>query len=305
MNIPHIDNNLCTLCKTCIRVCPRQILTAQKEVITVLDNNDCLLCSHCYAACPSGAVSFEPGILEQPRFSSFNCEEKTPGQAEISPERLINFCRNRRSTRKYKDSPMPEQMALDVIEFGRTAPSGSNCQSTEFILVNGRDKVVAVAESILGFFETINSLARNPLTRYLSMPLMGLALIDYYRERLEKVEWAIKEYKNKGRDLLFWGAPCIAIMHSPANGSTPAEDAMLVAYNMVLLAQALGLGTCFIGYASSAINKSKKIKRSLEIPQKNTVHAVLTLGYPDISYRRQALRKPYKSKIISDLKFQN
>ena len=74
----------------------------------------------------------------------------------------------------------------------------------------------------------------------------------------------------------------------------PVEDAQYASYNMTLLAHALGLGTCYIGYAVTILNRSKKIKVSLGIPSKNKVHAVLTVGYPDIKYERPALRKPVK-----------
>ena len=41
----------------------------------------------------------------------------------------------RRSCKKYKADPMPQELIEQVIEAGRAAPSGSNSQTTHFIVI--------------------------------------------------------------------------------------------------------------------------------------------------------------------------
>jgi len=53
-------------------------------------------------------------------------------------------------------------------------------------------------------------------------------------------------------------------------GSCPAEDALLATQNILLGAHALGLGTCLIGFAVSAMQKDVRIKDLLKIPGMNT-----------------------------------
>ncbi len=114
---------------------------------------------------------------------------------------------------------------------------------------------------------------------------------------MESVERALKE-SEAGNDLLFHGAPALIIIHGTTEGSTPLEDAQFASYNMTLLAHALGLGTCYIGYAVESINRSSSIKAYLGIPSGNRIHAVLAAGYPDVKFEKPALRKKYSARII-------
>ena len=51
-----------------------------------------------------------------------------------------------RSTRKFKDKAVPEELLTQVIEAGRYAPSGGNSQSTHFIVVENKDVLNELAE---------------------------------------------------------------------------------------------------------------------------------------------------------------
>jgi nitroreductase len=61
----------------------------------------------------------------------------------------------------------------DLIEFAVTAPSGSNCQEWEFVVLNGREKVWNFAVSLRDVFMKINKLARILLFATFTVPLMG------------------------------------------------------------------------------------------------------------------------------------
>jgi len=255
-----------------------------------------MLCSHCYAVCKFDAVSFGHE-LESIEFKTFEYKEKVLGSADISQELLVNLFRSRRSIRKYKNEEIDDDVIRDLIEFAVTAPSGSNCQEWEFTIINGREKVWDFAGRLKEFFEKINKLAANKFTRYLSVPFMGKTLINYYRDHYESVELAIKE-SEIGVDLLFHGAPCVIIVHGPTEGSTPVEDATYAAYNICMLAHYMRLGTCLIGFAVEALNRSPDIKAELDIYEKNRIHAVIAIGKPALSFSRHALRKNYSVEFI-------
>jgi nitroreductase len=53
----------------------------------------------------------------------------------------------------------------------------------------------------------------------------------------------------------------------------------------------MGLGSCLIGFAVSAIKEAPQIKRAIGIPAEETVYAVIALGYPDESYETVAGRR--------------
>jgi nitroreductase len=53
----------------------------------------------------------------------------------------------------------------------------------------------------------------------------------------------------------------------------------------------MGLGSCLIGFAVSAMKKDPSIKRSIGIPAEEEIHAVIALGYTDEVYQRVTGRK--------------
>ncbi len=293
--VPVINKDRCTGCGRCVDICPKDVLYL-KEHKAELNDNECMLCSHCHAVCDFDAVSFEHE-LDNIEFETFKYREQILGSSNISPELLVNAFRSRRSVRKYKNEEINDDVLRDLVEFAVTAPSGSNCQEWEFTVINGREKVWEFAAQIKEFFIRINKLAGNPFIRYLSVPFMGKALINYYNNHFETVDKAIKE-SDIGVDRLFHGAPCVIIVHGPVDGSTPVEDAAYASYNICMLAHYMNLGTCLIGFAVEALNRSPDIKNELDIYEKNRVHSVIAIGKPDVKFRKHSLRKKYSVEFI-------
>jgi hypothetical protein len=95
-------------------------------------------------------------------------------------------------------------------------------------------------------------------------------------------------------DPVFYRAPAAIVIHTGELIPTPQQDSVLAGFAMALIAQALGLGTCFVSLAEKALNDSVRCKALAGIPAHHHVHAVLLLGYPDGTYRRPA-PKPQKA----------
>ncbi len=288
-NLPRIDAGSCTGCGECVLVCPKDVLALVDCVATTV-SEDCMLCSHCHAVCPADAIHFDPALLRGPRFA-WLARHPAPRRGGIGPAELAEFIRSRRSVRRYTPEPVDDDILKDLVEFAVTAPSGSNRQAWRFITLNGREKVWDLALRIGKFFAALNRVAGNPLLPWLAVPFAGRSLLRYRRDHMESVRWALEE-AGAGRDLLFHGAPALLIIYGPGGGSTPLEDAQFASYHVALMAHSLGMGTCHIGYAVESINRSRPIRRHLGIPSGERVHAVMTVGHPDVAFIRPALRKP-------------
>jgi len=293
--MPQINDEKCTLCGKCVKVCPKKVLFISDKKLHYTDQ-ECMLCAHCFGVCPENAISFYPNDLKIPQIQSFTYKEKYIDSSHIDSSEFLNTLRSRRSIRKYKKDSLPEEVIEDLIQCAVTAPSGSNCQDWEFTVMNDHEKVWNLALKIKDSVKKFNAFVKNPFFRYASTLFLGNTLLKYH-EHLESIEWAIEE-AEKGNDLLFHSAPTLIIFHSHMEGSTPLEDAQYASYNCALMAHALGLGTCYIGYAVEILNRMKDIKKFCQIPQNHRVHSVLIAGYPDVTFSHLTLRKNYKINFI-------
>jgi nitroreductase len=94
-----------------------------------------------------------------------------------------------------------------------------------------------------------------------------------------------------GENNIFYDAPLVMLFHTKRLLPTALEDCILAAYNVVLTAESLELGSCFVSLSQQAISSSRKISESIGIPGGERIHAVLVLGFPAVHYRRTAPRK--------------
>ena len=189
-------------------------------------------------------------------------------------------------------------MLEDLVKIGTTAPSGTNSQGWTFTTLPSRAAVMKLGNAVGAFFKRLNRMAENPLLRH-GLRLIGRPeLADYYRDYHQSVAEGLADWEERGRDRLFHGAPAVIIVGSIPGGSCPAEDALLATQNILLGAHALGLGTCLIGFAVSAMQKDGRIKDLLKIPREENVHAVIAVGHPAETYQRLTGRKKALSRFV-------
>jgi len=105
-----------------------------------------------------------------------------PASEIPSPESLLTLLRGRRSVRRYRPDPVPDEMVEQLLEAGRWAPSASNRQPWAFIVV--RDETVRreVARHAAYYFIRWAHVAEAPLL----IILCGDARNRVYRQFLHE-----------------------------------------------------------------------------------------------------------------------
>ena len=78
-------------------------------------------------------------------------------------------------------------------------------------------------------------------------------------------------------------------------------DAGLAAMQMVLMAETLGLGTCFIGFLIFALENSKELQDALRIPSDHQAYVAFMGGYPDVEFLKLVARSPAKVAWIDEV----
>jgi nitroreductase len=100
---------------------------------------------------------------------------------------------------------------------------------------------------------------------------------------------------RQGEDRLLYFAPAVILCHGDSPSATMEVDAGLAGMQMVLMAQALGLGSCFCHFFVFAIEESSALREALCIPPGRKVAFAFTLGYPDVAFRTLVSRNPVKA----------
>ncbi len=286
-----IDKELCIGCGLCVTVCPLDTITIQDGKAAVT-GKESLSCGHCAAACPEGAIKVNAvagkAVLA---YSTFKEDQKWLKHGDFDTSQLVRLMRSRHSCRNYREKPVERNILEDLVKIGITAPSGTNSQGWTFTILPSRETVLFLATRIAQYFKGLNNMAEKSHLRLL-MKLTGNNELDfYYKNYYETVKETLSEWDNASRDRLFHGATSAIIIGYRPGAACPAEDALLATQNILLGAHSMGLGSCLIGFAVSAIKRDPKIKLSVGIPAEEKVYAVIALGWPDEKYYTLAGRK--------------
>jgi nitroreductase/Pyruvate/2-oxoacid:ferredoxin oxidoreductase delta subunit len=287
-----IEAEKCIGCGLCVRVCPSETISMHggKAVVT---GDRSLSCGHCAAVCPVDAITVQAIDPEASRFATFDADLRWLPHGEFDTAQLVRLMASRRSCRNFKNAPVDRALLEDLGKIGANAPSGTNSQMWTFTILPTRESVIVLGDLVARFFKRLNALAEKGWLRNLLRWIGKSELFDYYRDYHPSVSEALTERESGGRDSLFHGATAAIVVASRPEGSTLKEDALLAAQNILLAAHAMGLGTCLIGFAVIPMIRDSRIKRFLAIPDHETVHAVIALGYPDEKYLKVAGRKKF------------
>lgn len=109
-------------------------------------------------------------------------------------------------------------------------------------------------------------------------------------EELRQADHAIDPFTRPDFNV-FHDAGTLIVIGSRSTTAFVAADCWLAAENLMLAACAMGLGTCVIGAALSALNKPK-VKTELGIPVEFSAIAPIVVGYPGGEATPVARKKP-------------
>jgi len=272
-----INHDVCDKEGLCVSVCLTGVFEkADADSFPVVAHpEECYYCGHCVSVCPGGAI--DHGGLDMDNFPSISNE------MSIESERLMGFLRMRRSMRHYNQKrPVRKAIIEQVLEAARYAPTGSNAQSLEHIVIQDQEMRDALVAHMIDIFR--QEVAQ--LQEDLKESELDAQTVLRIESDLESYQHIVSEY-DAGDDPIFYRAPVVVITHAKrASTATPVEDATLASFHMMLMAQSLGLGTCYIGYFYELANMSSEILSMLEIPDENDILMCMIFGYPAVRFRR-------------------
>jgi len=203
---------------------------------------------------------------------------------------VINAINERMSIRGFEKKSISPEIIEQLLDAARKAPSASNQQPWNFIVVAGEIKE-KLAEEISSAFRKRNE-------HY--DPSKSSTIPHTYMQRTRKLLKGIRPYLNKmGKEVIpfleegscvFYGAPVLIIVTmDKAHPQLKLVDIGCAVENFILAAQEKGLGTCIIALI---LMFEKIIKKRLHIPDSMNIIVAIALGYPDRNLPVNAFRAP-------------
>lgn len=269
-----INEQLCKSCGLCKYECHIDLKGRNRANP---ESDDCSECGHCYSICPYSAIE---SIDEQ---QTILCADSSP----ISSFEMKKFLANRRSYRIFRDDDISSEVLQSLIENSVYVPSGGNSHAYEFTIIQDNNIKSALRDEIMSLYEIREKFLKSKFLKSAVYPFTDKQTKAFLKSDIyyERISFLLQKF-SKGEDVVFYNAPAAIVIHSKSLFPTPKEDAVLVGYNINLLAETEGIGACFVTIAQYAINTSTKCKRLIGLEADENVHAVLVVGYPAQKYLR-------------------
>jgi len=275
VSLIKVDSGKCRRDGICVEVCPLGLLSLDAEGMPEMrpeEAGSCIGCGHCVAACPNGALDNRKNPISK--------HTAIPAQFSPDPAQIAVFLRWRRSIRRYTDEPVPRDKMLRLLDIARFAPSGHNSQSISYLVVEGRENLMALSKIVVEWMRGVVNLSPEMAQR-LNLP-------------------AVIQAHEKGEDRILRGAPHIIVAHAPADlAETPVSTFLSLEY-VELYAPVLGIGTCWAGYAQRCARQFPAFSQFLKIPAGRSITGILMAGYPKYKYHRLPERNPLEVAWFED-----
>ncbi|MCD8150746.1 MAG: nitroreductase family protein [Clostridiales bacterium] len=143
--------------------------------------------------------------------------------AEYKVNETLEIIMNRRSTRRFNAHPVTEEQLAAIVEAGRYAPTGGNCQSVHFVvMINAEIR------------EKLHILVQNA---FLHMELSD----DMYSSLKNSIRLS-----REGNYVFDYHAPILIVVSNRRGYPNAIADSACALQNMMLEAESLGVGSCWI-----------------------------------------------------------
>lgn len=167
---------------------------------------------------------------------------------------LDEIIKNRRSVRNYRTDPVEREKLMQLLEAARLAPSACNAQPWKFVIVEKP--------------ELRNDIVKEGLNN-LVVPNKWAADVPVIIVVCSKTKFIVHNVAEKIQDVDYH-----------------LIDLGIACEHLVLKAEEVGLGTCYIGWF-----RGKEIKKILNLPSSYKVECLITLGYAKEGERKETPRK--------------
>ena len=262
----------------------------------------CIACHNCEAVCPHEALTFPNYYkVDQGRWTTdATCPERGRGYPnplmEAQPpdfESLLpritdmeQVIYRRRSNRVFKREQVPKAMIHRVLEAGRFAPSAGNGQPWKFLVIRDRAILDEISASCVKTLSLVTKIyqGKDPGRKLVKNSLAFLKPDSIDQRPMVAIQALVTpKFSDEQLDVFFGAPTAIYVLVNRMGISKPLFSVGMCCQNMVLAAHALGLGTCYTGFATEPVNLDPRLKKKLDLAWPyDEVATAIAVGLPAV-----------------------
>lgn len=292
-----IDNDNCINCKSCINICPARVFISSGNKTEVNNHNlkYCINCGDCISVCPEEAVINE----------NSDAKELNNSKLGYDFEQLLSFLEKRRSVRSYKPGNLSKEEKQYLSKVASLVPRGGHTKSvrnTEIIIIENEELI----NEITNYSYQYLKLLKKKLTSFwLTIPkLFNNTLKESLNNTVGRINLTLEAHEDN-INMLTYNAPNLIVLHAAEGNPVVEKNITVMEYQLMLGAEGLSLGTCFLGWVSFALqsfklnrtDKLKEIYEKLEIPDNRKIFSVFSIGRKKVNYKKLKSREDKDIKV--------
>ena len=164
----------------------------------------------------------------------------------------------RRSTRRFQQKAVPDELLTKLVQAGRFAPSGGNSQSTHFFVITDPDVLAELADLVQQAFA-------------------GMEVTEgMYASMASSISRS-----KKGGYVFHYGCPALIVTANVKDYGNNIADCACALENMMILGNELDLGTCWINQLKWLNEDPALLQkfRQFGLRDNERIYGALAVGY--------------------------
>ena len=251
----------CIGCGSCVEICHEGRMRLEAGTVAI-EHALCSTCTQCIAICPQEALSWD-GVRPVP-----NDKSRLP-----TPEQLDELFKQRRTMRFFAADRIDRALLLEIAGYGIYAPT--NNYHLQAIIVDDEDTIALLDRICTDTAAKIYRLIYKPKIVFNLLSKLTSSLKETDRVKFEHVI---------ARGYTLHKPPAIIFVVGEKWVAHSEASAQYYLYNMMLYAQAKGLGCCLWGGGKLLLNRSKTVRERLGMQRSEHILGIIVLGYPGVQF---------------------
>jgi len=259
----------CRGCGLCAAICHEQcIVLAGRDngAVARIDHALCSTCTQCIAICPRRALSWD----HAESIAYDDSRLPTPGE-------LAELFKQRRTIRRFQPRAIDRTLVEEIIGFGIYAPT--NNYALRAIVVDDPTIIKTFEAVIMRFVRWMYTLFYHSDIVFRVVSALTPAV---------DAKGKVKMERGLARGRVSETLPAAVVFVVGDRRILMSEaSAQYALYNMILYAQARGIGSRINAGGPITLDRSRAARRRLGLERQEHILATLELGYPAVRFRNK------------------